>query len=159
MNTLKHLLVSTLVLITASFSFAQGDPLGIVNENKMIKDGLVLRNVQTMAMDDWDKALEYLDKDKLKFFYLDDRVRFIDYVYGFYDDFDEDPYLRYYAEDKAIFYLDYLAFILNNKELYNASDVRSIIKQIKDFEVVFFVRYDIKLKLYNTVNMLNKVLK
>lgn len=152
---MKSILTLLLLLIT-TIVYAQVDPLGIVDKKKAEGDGLDLRGVQLLAMDDWTKTLTYLDKDKLGFFYLDSYVSFIDYISGAFSTSPDISLteLAYHKSNFGLSWLDlYLRAPLEEQKLYHNQDV---ISELKSFEVLRYVDNDTRLAIYQIVQRVQR---
>lgn len=128
-------------------AFAQNDHLNIIDRVAFTDE---LWNFQELVLDNWNGAQKYLDQSKLKFFYLDDRASFYDYMRGSYDDPPEDWIRVKNAETMTPAYImqaeDYLN--ANDKSEYDKDDINLLLKNLSDFWTLRCADWDTKLYLY-----------
>jgi len=148
---MKTLLIITILMLVTSVGSTQVDPLGIINQKKAAVDGYNIRGIQLLAMDNWERALTYLDTEKLAFFYLNDYVSFIDYIYGTYS----------HSPDASLTELAYRKsnFCLANLSLYNRSSsqyqklfhIEETIKELRSFNIIRYVDDSTRLLIWRMV--------
>jgi len=147
MRIIRQVFILALLSLSC-ISFGYGDPLGAVDQARMQKEGLSLGDIQVMAMDNWEVAREYINEEKLAFFQLNERERFIDYIYGAYDE-SPDWVRSRAAQDKARFFMEYLTPGLKNGfQDYSKNEVTKMLDEMSGWNITRYVNNDTKLNIY-----------
>jgi hypothetical protein len=147
MKTIKQILILTCMLMSC-ISFGYGDPLGVIYQDRLDREELTVRDIQVMAMDNWDKARGYINEEKLGFFHLNERERFIDYIYGAYDE-SPDWVRSQEAYDKTRFFMEYLSMgLMEGFRDYSKNEVKEILAEMSSWDITRYVNNDTKLSIY-----------
>lgn len=155
---MKKILATLTAAMISIMALAQNDHLHIINRVAFTEE---LWSFQELVLDNWDGAQKYLDQSKLKFFNLDDRASFYDYMRGSYDDPPKDLIRVKNAEAITPSYILQAEDYINAKYKteYDPEDIKILMDNISDFWTVRCADWDTKLYLYELYNKVKKYFK
>lgn len=154
-NILKNI---TLALLIGSsvVAHAQQDSLEILNQVKLSEAGMDMVDFQMMACDDWKGAQKFINEDKARFFYINDKTRMLFYLVGSYNEptiWDDKDYTDNQLSLATNFFK---GFAGPEQKLYDIEDIDRLDSYITSFDAIMGMSKEQKLLTYKLHTRLNQ---